>query len=72
MNEILSRLIDICDQSPGGIPTWPPVNWKKRARLWSIPSRNIRASVRSKLHRRLRVMDITALIWNQLILPGEG
>ena len=28
--------------------------------------------VRSKLRSRLRVMDITALIWNQMILPGEA
>jgi heterodisulfide reductase subunit D len=26
---------------------------------------------RSKLHSRLQVMDITAIIWNQLALPGE-
>jgi heterodisulfide reductase subunit D len=26
---------------------------------------------RSKVRSRLRVMDITALIWNQLVLPGE-
>jgi heterodisulfide reductase subunit D len=27
---------------------------------------------RSRLHSRLRVMDITAIIWNQLVLPGEA
>jgi hypothetical protein len=27
---------------------------------------------RSKLRSRLRVMDITALIWNQIVVPGKA
>jgi Fe-S oxidoreductase len=31
-----------------------------------------RSRLRGKAGRRLRVMDITAIIWNQMVLPGEA
>jgi hypothetical protein len=30
-----------------------------------------RSKLRKESVRRMQVMDITAIIWNQLILPGE-